>query len=210
MTGTLLLAQFTSTSAFIITAQTWLRVLGLNIAFNGAIHYGIGAALYEISTLNSMKRENMRQILYSFVPGVSSFAVISWILLSDPLTMTTVVSGFALLSLIQTLSARADYKYISRKLLPKWYKRTRTLSYLYLMMVTGILFTVWFSQLELLQKKADNTRIQTIKEMLEMSDIKFLQAVNSSGIQYDESEMILIDKKYRRVEDMQEIKKADV
>jgi len=157
-----------------------------------------------------MKRENMRQILYSFVPGVSSFAVISWILLSDPLTMTTVVSGFALLSLIQTLSARADYKYISRKLLPKWYKRTRTLSYLYLMMVTGILFTVWFSQLELLQKKADNTRIQTIKEMLEMSDIKFLQAVNSSGIQYDESEMILIDKKYRRVEDMQEIKKADV
>ena len=76
----LIFGSFTTATAYCYTARTALRILSLNIAFEGGIHYGIGGALYEISTLPEPKISSRNQVLYSIIPGVSSFMIINWLL----------------------------------------------------------------------------------------------------------------------------------
>lgn len=42
---------------FAYVARTCLRLLGLNIAFNGAIHYGFGAVSYETEESESKLKD---------------------------------------------------------------------------------------------------------------------------------------------------------
>lgn len=177
MMGSLVLTQFTSPVLFAITARTWLRILCLNIAFNGAIHYGIGAALHEIATLDYLRASSTRQILYSFVPGIAAFGTTYWMLLSSPLTVSTLWAGFAALSLIQTVSMLNDQKYVRREFLPVWYGRIRKYTFAYLLVLTSVLFAVMFSNIDMVQKKNSNDRIKMLNELMDMDDKEFLETV---------------------------------
>lgn len=92
MTGSLVLTQFTSVYAFNLTAKTCLRLLALNIGFTGAINYGIGGALYEISNLAYLKRLHSYQIMYSFLPGILAFGAIQMLLMSPIITQTQLIT----------------------------------------------------------------------------------------------------------------------
>lgn len=111
----LLLTQFTSPFIFAVTARTCLRILSLNIAFNGAIHYGIGGALYEISSLGHLQRQHGKQVMYSFIPGMLAYGITSSMLLCSPLTIEPLCIGFASLSFLQVYTFLVDKRYVSKE-----------------------------------------------------------------------------------------------
>ena len=121
MTLKLAIFQFTSPIEFWITARTCLRILCLNYAFLGGIHYGIGGALYEISTLKHLRTEAVRQVLYSFVPGITAFGIVTWMLNANPLTVGVLITGFVSLNIINILSMFIDVSYGRNEKLPIWY-----------------------------------------------------------------------------------------
>lgn len=129
-----------------------MRILGLNIAFMGGIHYGIGGALYEISTLRYLQKEAARQVMYSFIPGIAAFAIVSWVLHANPLTVGTLISGFIFLNLINIISMFVDLKYIRNEKLPFWYIGTRRLSCMYLIVISMIMFSAMFTKIDYVQK----------------------------------------------------------
>ena len=117
--------------------------------------------------------------MYSFAPGIAAFGTTYWILLSSPLTLPTLCTGFAALSLIQIASVLIDLRYVRRECLPVWYGRIRKYTFAYLLVLTSVLFTVMFSNIDLVQKKNSNDRIKMIHELLEMDDTEFLEKVNN-------------------------------
>ena len=145
-------SQFTSPVDFWLTARACLRILSLNLAFMGGIHYGIGGALYEISTLRYLQKEAGRQVMYSFIPGIAAFGIVTWMLNVNPLTVGTLISGFALLNLINILSMFVDIHYIRSEKLPFWYISTRRLSCVYLIVISMIIFAAMFTKLDYVQK----------------------------------------------------------
>ena len=62
------------------------------------------------------------------------------------------------------------------------------------MIITTILFMVFYSKLEFVQRRADKNRIQNIKSALELEDIDFIKMVNDLKIDYDESDLKEIEK----------------
>ena len=58
----LIFGSLTTTTYYYI-ARTALKILSLNIAFEGGVHYRTGRALYEILTLPSPRNSAKRQVL---------------------------------------------------------------------------------------------------------------------------------------------------
>jgi hypothetical protein len=63
--------------------------LSLNLAFIGGVHYGLGAAMYEIAINEKDFKFNKYQMLYAFVPAAMAFTATSFMLFASP-----VVFGF--------------------------------------------------------------------------------------------------------------------
>lgn len=55
---------------FAFVARSCLRMLSLNLAFLGGIHYGLGAAVYDTARSAEEKKQIEYQIMYSFVPAI--------------------------------------------------------------------------------------------------------------------------------------------
>lgn len=68
------------------------------------------------------------------------------------------------------------------------------MSFAIYMIITTILFLVFYSKLEFVQRRTDKNRIQNIKSALELEDIDFIQMVNDLKIDYDESDLNEIEK----------------
>lgn len=192
MVGSLVMTQFTSPVEFSITARTCLRLLNLNIAFNGGVHYGIGGALYEIASLEHLRKAAKRQVIYSFIPGISSYIITYWMLLADPLSITVLTTGFASLGIIQTASYIHDRRFVKAEALPKWYTKMRTITFTYLLVVTATLFAAMFTKLDLVQKSNENDRISTLQRLLKLDDVEFLEEVNRLGLEYNEEDMKIL------------------
>ena len=54
-------------------ARSALRLLSLNLAFYGGIHYGLASATYETAITEEELNRVKYQMLYSFVPGIVAF-----------------------------------------------------------------------------------------------------------------------------------------
>lgn len=83
---------------------------------------------------------------------------------------------------------------MERELAPKWFLKFRSVSFAIYMIITTILFMVFYSKLEFVQRRADKNRIQNIKSALELEDIDFIKMVNDLKIDYDESDLKEIEK----------------
>jgi len=75
---------------------------------------------------------------------------------------------------------------VEKGLAPRWFYRFRSLSFALYMTITSLLFFVYYSKLELLQRKNDKNRITNIKTALELEDLDFINMVNELRIDYDE------------------------
>ena len=68
-------------------ARTCVRMLGLNLTFLGGVHYGLGAAQYDVARNEQEKKEISWQIGYAFVPGIICFGSTNLLLFAAPLTL---------------------------------------------------------------------------------------------------------------------------
>jgi len=76
-------------------ARGALRLLSLNLAFIGGIHFGLGAAMYEIAIDEKDFQFNKYQMIYSIMPATFAFAATSFMLFASPLTIKHVIFGFS-------------------------------------------------------------------------------------------------------------------
>ena len=83
---------------------------------------------------------------------------------------------------------------VEKELAPKWFLRFRSVNFAIYMVITSILFTIYYSKLDYVQRKADKNRITDIKRALELEDIDFIQMVNELKIDYDEADLREIER----------------
>ena len=62
------------------------------------------------------------------------------------------------------------------------------------MILTAIIFFVYYSKLDFVQRRNDPNRIKTIKTAMELEDLDFMKMVNELKIDYDESDLRDIEK----------------
>ena len=65
---------FVDPAMYATLARTALRLLSLNIAFYGGIHYGLASATYETAITEEELKKIKYQMMYSFVPGLVALA----------------------------------------------------------------------------------------------------------------------------------------
>jgi len=63
---------------FAFVARSCLRLLSLNIAFLGGVHYGLGAATYDTARSEEERKAIEAQLAFSFVPAVLAGAASSF------------------------------------------------------------------------------------------------------------------------------------
>lgn len=115
-----------------------------------------------------------------------------WLLWSDPLTSISLITGFAMLSVIQTSSFAYDTRMAKKGSLPFWYGSFRRWTFVYLFVLTTIIFTSLFSKVEFIQKSTSNNRIETLKSLQKLSDVEFLEKVHELKLQYDLQDMEIL------------------
>ena len=54
------------------------------------------------------------------------------------------------------------------------------------MVLTSLIFFVYYSKIDILQRKNDKNRIANLKTALELEDLDFITMVNELKIDYDE------------------------
>jgi hypothetical protein len=62
------------------------------------------------------------------------------------------------------------------------------------MIITSLLFAVYYSRLEQLQRKRDPNRISNIKSAMELEDSDFIKMVEELKLDYDEIDLREIEK----------------
>ena len=80
-------------------ARSALRLLSLNLAFYGGVHYGLASATYETAITEEEINRVKYQMLYSFVPGILAFSTSQIMLFSCPLQINHIIVGFTTLML---------------------------------------------------------------------------------------------------------------
>lgn len=62
------------------------------------------------------------------------------------------------------------------------------------MILTSVLFFIFYSKLEYVQRRADKNRIANIKTALQLEDVDFIEMVNELKIDYDEEDLKEIER----------------
>lgn len=57
------------------------------------------------------------------------------------------------------------------------------------MILTSVLFLIYYSNQDKVQRRNDKNRITNLKTALELEDIDFIKMVNDLNIDYDESDL---------------------
>ena len=65
------------------------------------------------------------------------------------------------------------------------------------MIVTAALFTIFYTNVDILQRRNDPNRISTIKSALELEDADFIKMVDELKIDYDELDLKEIEKEVK-------------
>lgn len=133
-------------------------------------------------------------MVFSFVPAAMSFSCTSFMLFSAPLTLPTVVMSFTGLMLTQLLTLQVDLKCVEKELAPKWFVRFRSVGFACYMILTSILFTIFYTKLDYVQRKTDKNRIANIKNALQLEDLDFIEMVNELKLDYDEADLREIER----------------
>ena len=72
---------------------------------------------------------------------------------------------------------------------PKWFAKYRGTTFALYMACTAILFSIYYTRREQLQRRNDPNRISTIKSAMELEDADFVKMVSELEIDYDENDL---------------------
>lgn len=182
---------------FGFVARSCLRMLSLNVAFLGGVHYGLGAATYDVAKSDAERKQIEYQLLYSFVPAAMASIASSFILFQSPLTLKVVVYGFTSLLLTQAITSRFDAHCVKKEMAPVWFKGYRSKVFGAYIFVTAVLFGIFYQNCEKIQRSNDPKRIENIKNVLQLEDLDFVKMVDELKIQFDESELAAVERKLK-------------
>ena len=77
---------------------------------------------------------------------------------------------------------------------PVWFKKYRGILFGVYMTITMILFSVYYTRVDLLQRRNDPNRISNIKSAMELEDTDFIKMVDELKIDYDEIDLREIER----------------
>ena len=169
----------------------------MNISFIGGVHYGLAAATYETAITEEEEKRVKYQMCYAFVPAAMSLSSSSFLLFSSPLSVGPVVFGFTSLMMTQLITMQVDIKCVEKDMAPKWFLKFRSMSFSLYMILTSVLFAIFYNNVDILQRKNDPNRISTIKSALELEDADFIKMVDELKIDYDEHDLKEIEKEVK-------------
>lgn len=174
---------------FAATARSCVRLLSLNLAFLGGVHYGLGSATYDTARTEEEQKKTMYQIGYSFMPAFSAWMLSNGLLFANPLSLANVTFCFTGLIFTQFLLIKFDNYAVDNELAPLWFKKYRkTVNGLY-MALTTVLFFIYYAHWERLQRVDDPKRIQNIKTALQLEDLDFIKMVEEMNLQLNEVDL---------------------
>jgi len=96
--------------------------------------------------------------------------------------------------LTQLMTLQVDLRCVEKELAPKWFLKFRSLGFAGYMLITSVLFLIYYSKLDYVQRKGDKNRIANIKKALELEDTDFIEMVNELKIDYDEDDLKEIER----------------
>ena len=89
----------------------------------------------------------------------------------------------------QLITLQVDLRCVEKELAPKWFLRFRSVTFGINMVITTLLFFIFYSKVKFVQKKNDRNRITNIKNALELEDLDFIKMVDELKIDYDEADL---------------------
>ena len=134
-------------------------------------------------------------MFYSFVPAVMAFCSTNFLLFSSPLTLPTVVYSFTSLMLTQLVTLKFDHHCVSKEMAPVWFKKYRSSVFAIYMFITSVLFGVYFSAVDQIQRKNDPDRIENLKTALQLEDVDFVKMVDELHLEFDEVDLRDVERK---------------
>ena len=90
---------FVDPAMYAFYARSAVRLLSLNIAFYGGIHYGLASATYETAITEEELKRIKYQMMFSFIPGLVALTSSQVMLFACPLKLGHIVVGFTSLML---------------------------------------------------------------------------------------------------------------
>ena len=87
--------EIATATMYAYIARSCVRLLALNLAFIGGIHYGFSSAIYETAVGDQELKQVKYQMVYSFLPAALAFSFCQMMLMASPLNIPTVVVGFS-------------------------------------------------------------------------------------------------------------------
>lgn len=182
-------AALVDPNSFAYVARTCVRLLSINLSFFGGIHYGLASATYDTArTPEELKAINI-QLGYSFVPAIMAFVSSNFLLFSHPLTMSVVVYSFTSLMLTQLVSLKFDHFCVNKEMAPIWFKKYRSNVFAIYMVITSLLFGIYYSHVQRIQRTNDPNRITNLKTVLELEDVDFVKMVEDLNLELNEVDL---------------------
>ena len=72
---------------------------------------------------------------------------------------------------------------------PIWFKNFRQKTFSVYMLTTAVLFFIFYSNRDILQRRNDVNRITNLKTAMELEDSDFIKMVDEMRIDYDEEDL---------------------
>ena len=185
---------FVDPVTYAMLARSALRLLSLNISFYGGIHYGLASATYETAITREELNRVKYQMMYSFVPGIMALGTSQMMLFACPLSLGQIVFGFSSLMMTQFITLQVDKKCVELELAPQWFRKFRQISFAVHFMATAVLFSIFYTQRDKLQRRNDINRITNLKTAMELEDSDFIKMVDEMKIDYDEQDLKEIER----------------
>jgi hypothetical protein len=129
---------------FAYMARSAVRLLSLNISFLGGIHYGLGACNWEIALKELERTRATRQMIFSFLPALVAIMSSSYLLFAAPIQMHHIISCFTGLMVTQFGLLKADGRAVELNMAPVWFKKFRQRSFIAYMIMTTLIFGVYY------------------------------------------------------------------
>ena len=69
---------------------------------------------------------------------------------------------------------QVDIKCVENELAPRWFLKFRTVNFTLYMIITTLLFSVYYTRQQQVSSKRDSKRIEHLREVMELEDTEFI------------------------------------
>lgn len=115
------------------------------------------------------------------------------LLYTTPLTAPTIVFGFTSLMLTQLFTHQIDIRTVEKEQAPAWFLKFRGVNFAVYMMLTSIIFAVFYNRAKNIHFEKDPRRITDLKAVMELEDTEFILKCEELNLEYNVSDLQLVD-----------------